>query len=269
MTDLLDLNKSSEYLGIKKSLLDRLRKNGMELNFLRHGRKFVINKNDLDEWLQRKQRTTVLLDREDLIKAFKFSLKINYSGHTRSDFGTARQRSVEQAVENWTQGALAEIALSKFMKEKYDIEIKLDFSVHEGFIVGQEIIAVVKNKVENPPRKRISVKSGKPNGMFLIVPQNEIERSERISDLYFFVRIWLPDDFIFRLFRKHPELKDISEIPPLEDFPAQIIGYIEQQSLKKVSKIPGIDFSPGYRYVCESGILKNSETHFKDFADSL
>ncbi len=269
MSDLLDLNDASEYLGITRNLLERLRKNGKEFTVIRSGRKYTIQKQDLDEWLARKERTTVYLNKEDLLRAFKFALRINYAGHTRTDFGTARQRTVEQAVSNWTQGALAEIALSKFIKKKFDVEIKLDFSIYEGIIVGQDIVAVVRNRVENPPGKRISVKSGKQNGMFLIIPQNEIERSERVSDLYVFARIWLPADFIFRLFRKQPELSDISEIPALEDFPAQVIGYIERENLANVNKIPGIDFSPGFRYVCESGRLKNSETDFKDFVDSL
>lgn len=269
MGDFLDLNQSAEYLGIKRSLLDSLRKNGKEFDAVKKKNKYFISKVQLDEWLKRKERTTVFLDREDLLTAFKFALRINYAGHTRSDFGSARQRSIEQAVGNWTQGALAEIALSKFIKEKYDIEIRLDFSVHEGFVVGQDIVAVVRNRVENPPNRRISVKSGKPNGMFLIVPQSEVERSERVSDLYVFTRIWLPIDFIFRLFRKQPELRDVTEIPPLDDFQAQVLGYIEKDNLEKVSEIPGIDFSPGYRYVCESGRLRNSEADFMNFCDSL
>lgn len=269
MDELLDLNTASEYLGITRNLLDRYRKNGHEFTAIRVGRKLATPKAELDEWLARKERTAAILNREDLMRAFKFALKINYAGHTRSDFGSARQRTIEQAVSNWTQGALAEIALSKFVKEKFDVEIKLDFSVRENEIVGQDITAVVRNRVENPPRKRISVKSGKPNAMFLIVPPNEFERVLRASDIYVFVRIWLPEDFIFRLFRKQPELSDISEIPPLDDFSSQIIGFAERDMLRQVNKIPNIDFSPGYRYVCESGRLKNSEDEFKDFVESL
>jgi len=267
MAEMLNLNEAAQYLEISRKLLDSLRKNGLELEAVPVGRRLKISKISLDEWLEKKKRTTIMLDRDDLVKAFKFALKINYSGHPRSDFGSARQRSVEQAVINWTQGALSEIALSKYIMQKYNIEVVLDFEFHPGIIVGQDITAVIKNRVENPPRKRVSIKSGKPNGMYLIVPQNELERPDRTSDFYVFVRIWLPNDFLFRLFRKQPELSDV-EIPELEDFPAQIVGYTEKERLRKTDRIPGVEFS-GFRYVLETGKLRNSEDDFRDFVESL
>ena len=71
---------------------------------------------------------------------------------------------------------MAEIALSKFLKDHYNIEIKLDFTVR-NVVVGQDITEVVRGRVANPPRVRISVKSGKENGMILIVPEPEVENA--------------------------------------------------------------------------------------------
>jgi len=265
----LDLDKAAEYIGIKRSLLEKLIKNGLELQRHRSGRKFVVNKEDIDAWQQLRTERTVMLDKDDFVKAFRFAIDINYSGHTRADFSSSRQRSTTQAVENWTQGTLAEIALSKFIQQKFGIKLELEFRVFQNQIVGQDIVSVVRGRVANPPKKRISVKSGKSNGMLLIVGLAEVETDSRFSDYYVFVRIIYPDDFILRLFRDHPDLKSVKDkIPAVEPFKAEIIGYCLRSELEKVDTVPSASIDKP-RYIKATGKLKNSDSDWKEFVDSL
>lgn len=265
----LDLNEASDYIGIKRTYLEKIIKNGRELEKHRSGRKFVLNKEDIDVWIQRKKDRTVMLGREDFIKAFNFAINVNYSGHTRSDFGSSRQRSTTQAVENWTQGALAEIALEKFIKKKFNVKLELEFRVFTDRIVGQDITAVVRGRVSNPPKKGVSVKSGKLNGMYLIVPVNEVELSARKSDYYVFARIIYSDDFILRLFRDHEDLRAVKDkIPEFKPFEAEIVGYCPVKELEKVEELAsaGID-KP--KYIKCTGKLKNSDSDWQNFVESL
>ncbi|MBI2655404.1 hypothetical protein HYX06_03200 [Candidatus Woesearchaeota archaeon] len=265
----LGLDEVAEQIGIKRSALDRIINNGKELVKFREGRRFVVKSEDIDTWRQRKEARRVVLTKEDFVKAFKFALKINYAGHTRADFGSARQRSTTQAVENWTQGGLAEIALSKFIFDKFHVKLELEFRVFQNTIVGQDIVAVTKNRVTNPPRSRTSVKSGKQNGMFLIVPINEAERADRQSDYYVFVRIIYSDDFILRLFRDAETLADmVDTIPEFEDFEGEIVGYCLRSELERRDSVPEASI-PKPRYVKPSGLLKNSDAHWQAFVDAL
>ena len=266
--ELLDLDEAAEYLNIKRSFLQKIIKNGRELKLAKKGRKNAVEKADIDAWLEMKRQRTVLLNKGDFIKAFKFGLEINYGGHTRADFGTSRQRSITQAVENWTQGALAEIALSKFIEEKFNAKLQLEFRIFKDAIVGQDIVAVTRSRVSNPPKKGVSVKSGKENGMVLIVPTNEIEKEDRASDFYVFVRVIYPTDFILRLLRYHPDLSDLKEkIPEIQDFRAEIVGYCMKDELEKRA-VPEAGIKQE-RYVKPSGELKNRDADWKAFADAL
>jgi len=264
----LDLDEASEYIGIKRTFLERIIKAGQELDRFREGRKFKVRSEDIDAWKHLKEQRKVNLNKDDFVDALKFAIKINYSGHTRADFGTSRQRSVTQAVENWTQGALAEIALVKFIEQKFNVKLELEFRIFEGTIVGQDIISVTRGRVTNPPRKRVSVKSGKENGMILIVPTNEVERAERVSDFYVFVRIIYPTDFILRLLRDHPDIADIRDnIPEFEEFGAEIVGYCLREELEK-RPVPEAGIAQE-RYVKPTGKLKNSDADWQTFVDQL
>lgn len=265
----LPLDDASVYIGIKRSQLEKIIKYGEELHRHRLGRKFVVDQDEIDAWQARKLARSVLIDRADFLRAFKFALEVNYFGHTRSDFGSARQRSTTQAVENWTQGALAEIALQKFIHSISNVRIELEFRIFQDQIVGQDIVAVIKERVSNPPRKGVSVKSGKENGMFLIVPIPEVERAQRVSDYYVFVRMIYADDFILRLFRDHPDLASVRErIPEFHDFRAEIVGYCSMGELEKVEEVVSAGIEQP-KYVKATGKLKNTDADWRLFVESL
>jgi hypothetical protein len=242
--------------------------NSKEIVFSKRGNRYVIDNTEIERWLSLRDSRKIELTRDDYVKCLEFALQINYSGHTTSDFGTARRRGVLQAVSNWTQGTLAEIALEKFLSNKYNVKIDLDFTVH-GAVVGQDITQVRKGQVINPPRKRVSIKSGKLNGCFIVVPENEVELEARKSDLYVFVRLEFPEDHILRIVKDHNAFENVNNlIPNFENINAYICGYIEVENLEKVKSIPGVEFT-GMRYVKPVGQLKNTDEDWKSFADSI
>lgn len=264
----IDFNEASERIGIKRSFFDKIVKNGKEIPFIKEGRKYVVSEEDLENWINIKESRKIELNRSDFFKALRFALEINYQGHTLSDFGSQRQRTFMQAIENWTQGVLAEIALQKFIKSKFNIELQLEFRIFENAIVGQDIVGVKKGRVINPPRINLSVKSGKKNGMVLIVPPKEVEANERLSDYYVFVRVVFPVDIFARLYREIPDLEDLKDkIPVFENIQAYIIGYCKRNELEKRT-VPeaGID---NERYVKVSGELHNSDEEWESLTENI
>ena len=264
----ISFDDAAAQLGISRDFLNKIVKNGKEIPYHKSGRKFVINQVDFDNYRCLKESRKVELDKADFLKALKFALAINYHGHTRGDFNKKRQRPFMQAVENWTQGGLAEIALQKFIKNNFNIELQIEFRIFTDAIVGQDITAVKREHVINPPRKNVSVKSGKENGMVLIVPIREVEANVRLSDWYVFVRVVYPVDIFARFYRDLPEFSDIKEqILPFENATAFVVGYCFRNELEK-RKVPEADIDEE-RYVCVSGQLKNTYADWKVFAESI
>ncbi len=263
----IPLDEAAEYIGIRRTELNKIIKNGRELHSQKQGRRLVVDKGQIDAWKALKEKRTFELTRAEFLKAFKFALKINYHGSTRADFGNARQRSITQSVENWTQGALAEVALARFIKDKFGVGLELDFTVRD-VIVGQDIVEVIRGRVSNPPHQRISIKSGKKNGMLLIVPENEVSSNQRVSDYYVFVRILYDNDFILRLLREHPDLSDIENIiPKFGTFKAEIAGYCAKADME-YRTVPEAGISE-FKYVKPTGLLKNSDNDWQIFVNQL
>jgi hypothetical protein len=267
--EVFSLRDAAVYLAIEESLLKNYLKHSKEINFFKRANRYYMNKNELDRWVNLKEERKITLTIEDYKKCLDFSFKIAYSGHTTSDFGTSRQRGTIQAILNWTQGTLAEIAFQKFLLEKFNITIELDFNVH-GLVVGQDIISVQRNRVINPPRTRVSIKSGKINGCYLAVPQPEVELRERNSDFYIFVRIEFPEDHLIRVLKDHPIIRNIDVcIPDLGEMQAYICGYSRVNELDRAENgVLGFEFR-GVRYVKNIGALHNSDEDFNSFVELL
>src|SRR4030067_2222852 len=143
----IGFDEAANQLGVARSFFDKVAKNGKEIPYHKSGRRYVVNKLDLDAYISMKKARKVELDKNDFLRALKFALRINYQGHTRADFNTMRQRPFMQAVENWTQGALAEIALQKFIQDKFDVELQIEFRIFRDAVVGQDITAVKRGRV--------------------------------------------------------------------------------------------------------------------------
>ncbi len=48
-----------------------------------------------------------------------------------SDWGTARQREFGQKITNWVKGQLAEVAVKKFFKKEFNVDVELDFRIYD------------------------------------------------------------------------------------------------------------------------------------------
>jgi hypothetical protein len=264
----LSLKEAADSLGINKELLKNLIDNSKEINATRISRRIYIEEDELTRWKEINATRRTILTIDDYKKCLEFAFKIAYSGHTTSDFGTTRQRGKLKAISDWIQGALAEVALQKYLKKKFNVRIDLDFKVH-GIVVGQDITQVQKRRVLNPPRIRVSIKSGKLNGCFLIVPEKEVDLDDRRSDYYVFVRIDFPEDHLIRILKDHPIIKAVNvDIPDLGEITSYICGFSEVSELKKVNSIPKLRFS-GFRYVRNVGALHNTDKDWNLFIDIL
>ena len=259
-------------LNISDTLLANYIKLSEEINAFKSGNRWYLYLDEIQKWKELTERRKVILNINDYEQCLEFAAKINYSGHTRSDFSTSRQRGHLQAISNWTQGALAEIALKKFLDDKYRIKITLDFNVHTGLIVGQDITEVQKGRVINPPNKRVSIKSGKLNSCFIVVGEKEVELPERQSDYYVFVRVDFPTDLLLRVIKTHRALTNVQHlIPDFEDITAYICGFTQKSNLRRVDdddKVLPFDIT-GFRYCKNIGGLSNTDEDWASFSESL
>lgn len=266
----LTLTEASEYLNIKKDLLKNFINNSKEIVASKRGNRYYIEKDELDRWLNLRDKRKIILTLEDYQRALEFAFRINYGGHTTADFGSARQRGILKAISDWTQGMLAEIAFEKFLKSKFYIAVTLDFEVHEDFITGQDITQIRRNNVANPPRIRVSIKSGKLNSCYLIIGNKEYELIERQSDSYVYVRLDFPEDHLIRALKDHEIINSMTDItiPDLGEITAYITGYSDRSDLIKVREIPNQKFDSD-RYVLNIGKLRNLDEEWNEFAIKL
>ena len=268
MEDALTIKEIIKNYSISEKLLKSYTNVSNEIPYFKEKNRYYINKNDIENWLLLRKNRKIILSIDEYRECLEFAFKINYAGHTRSDFGTARTRGIMQAISNWTQGTLAETALRKFLLEKYNIKIDLDFNIHDA-VVGQDITQVQRGKVINPPRIRVSIKSGKINSCYLVVPENEVDLKDRRSDLYIFIRVDFPEDHLLRVLKDHKFLENVKKyIPDLGKIETYICGFSDVNNLEKVNEIPGVKFS-GMRYVSKIGKLKNSDNNWQEFVNML
>lgn len=237
---------------------------------------YLFDKDELKKWLDSYKWRTIDLTRDDYALCLDFALAQHFRGYVLADWGTARQREFGQKITNWVKGQLAEVAVKKFFKKEFSVEVELDFRIHEQ-IVPQDIIEVVENGRKRRPKIDIGIKSSKPKSAYLVLGKNEVILPERKSDVYIFCRPNLPDDHLLRITREqiikmvknqpHYSLyKD--QIPFFENMSCEIAGWCWIRELKRVRKIPGQEFD-GVRFVKKSGLLRRDRKNWKDLLKRL
>jgi hypothetical protein len=187
---------------------------------------------------------------------------MHFRGYVSVDWGTARQREFGQRLTNWIKGQLAEIAVKKYLKKEFNLDVELDFQIRDK-IVPQDIIGVKKHGRMIPPKIKISIKSTKPRNAYLVLGENEVKRTQRKSDVYVLCRPNMPDDHLLRLtkdriiklVKKQPHYNDYKDkILGFENMTCEIAGFCSIKELERVRSIPGQKFD-GIRYVKKSGHL--------------
>lgn len=279
MSPALTKRQAIEFLGLDEKTFENYFKNADEFACLERegGGRYYFDKGDLKNWLKDYRWRTIDLNMDDYLLCLDFALAQHFRGYVLSDWGTARQREFGQKITNWVKGQLAEVAVKKFFKNEFDVEIELDFDIHEK-IVPQDIISIAKRGMRSrDPKIGVGIKSSKPKSAYLVLGENEVALPGRKSDVYIFCRPDIPDDHLLRLARGKiikavedkplfPTYKD--QIPVFENMPCEIAGYCWLDELEKVKSIPGQDFD-GIRFVKKTGLLRRTKDDFEELLDSL
>ena len=282
MSQILTKREAIEFLGIDEKIFNNFFKNAEEFKNIprSNGRGFFrFDKEELENWLKSYKWRTVALDINDYALCLDFALAQHFRGYVLSDWGSARQREFGQKITNWVKGQLAEVAVKKFFKNEFEVNIELDFRIYED-IVPQDIIGVVENGKNRNPRIGIGIKSSKPKSAFLILGENEVNLKERRSDVYIFCRPDIPDDHLLRITHEriidlvkkqqhYPSYKD--KMPEFTNIPCEIAGWCNIDELEKIeaSKIPGLEDAIGFRYVKKTGNLHKDKESWKKLLNRL
>ncbi len=272
----LTIDQACQYLNIPKKYLENYAKVGQELQIQKIGRRNVIAKNALDSWNAQRSFGLVTLDRADYLKCLDFAIRSFYLYRSTSDFGTSQQRDAGKFVSNFVIGKLGELAVAKFLKRNFDVDISLDFNLRDA-VVGQDISEIAKPRrgarVYNPLRKRVAVKTSKMKNVWLIVPQNEVEDTERCSDIYIYSRVDLYLNHFIRILKEHHALSNLSDIiPDFEAIYAEVCGFVGRNTLQAnppTDTLPVQNQEIQPSYVMRSGHLQKTTENWQQLIEEL
>lgn len=201
-----------------------------------------------DKWVKRFRYHFVWLDRDDYTRALVRALWLapKFAG---TDFGGSRQRDMGQVWTDTARGFLGEIAISRFLKERFEIDVELERRRGElKDFLSTDIIRIRLPKEDwREPRLTVSVKTTKFNGRWLDAPGGQIEH----SDVFVLIKLGIQRDHFLaflkaisflkdKLFPSAKELGELSdenakllwdEIPQFEVIPAYIAGFIAKSEL--------------------------------------
>jgi len=201
MDKILTKKEAIKFLGLDDKTFDNYFQNADEFKCLerQNGRgRYLFDQKVLQKWLDDFKWRTVELNFKDYSLCLDFALAQHFRGYVLSDWGTARQREFGQKITNWIKGQLAEVAVKKFFKKEFNVDVELDFRIYDE-IVPQDIIGIIENGKIRQPKIGIGIKSSKPKSAYLVLGENEITIKERRSDYYIFCRPDIPDDHLLRL----------------------------------------------------------------------
>ncbi|MFA6308641.1 MAG: hypothetical protein WC677_02700 [Clostridia bacterium] len=274
--ELLSRKEAIHFLKIEEKNFDNYHKNSGEIKGEKIRNRWYFNKNMLEEWLKQKNCRMVYLSMEDYEKCFEFAIKMAYGGLSLN--GPRGQRSEVQAASDIILGILAEHAIKKFLKEKFDIQIELDQEVHTEYITPQDFHKIHDNGKLRNPRIGVGVKSSKMKNAYLVLGDKEVEDDIRKSNAYIFARVDLPSDHLFRILRDHSFFKRVKnclendekskKIGELNEIPVWICGITYIEELEKKTEIKGQKFVD-YRYVKSVANMHNSESDWISFTERL
>src|SRR3989344_2658885 len=184
MPKILSKKEAVKYLGLDEKTFDNYFKNAKEFPCLkRNGARgrFYFNENTLRKWKEGLIWRTVELNKSDYALCLDFALAQHFRNYVQSDFSTGRQREFGQKITNWVKGQLGEVAVQKFLKREFGLDIELDFDIRDN-IVLQDIMGIGKKGKMRIPKIGVGIKSSKPKSAFLVLGENEIKIKERRSD---------------------------------------------------------------------------------------
>jgi hypothetical protein len=279
--EILTKKEAIGYLSINEKEFNNYFSSGKEFSGFKEKGRWKFRKIDLDIWKNLKKERTIILSLSEYEECFEFAIKMAYSGNASHGTGIRGVRSKVQMADDFILGILAEQGVRKFLKEKFNVDIKLDMEVHPDHITPQDFDGIIENSSQRDVRIGVAVKSSKWKNCFNIIAPIEYENDGRKSDVYLFVRVGLPDDHLFRILREHSFFKKVKDfleednnfrkIQELNEIPIWITGFSYHKELEKVTEIPGQKFSgnPDYRYVKKVGEMHNSDEDWEELIKKL
>jgi hypothetical protein len=279
MSRVLSKKEAIEYLGLDEKTFVNYFKNAAEFPCLeRNGGKghFSFDEDILSEWKKGWEWRTIELTKSDYALCLDFALAQHFRNYVQSDFGTGRQREFGQKITNWIKGQLGEVAVKKFLKKEFNVEVELDFDIRDD-IVLQDITGVVEQEKTREPKIGVGIKSSKPKSAFLVLGENEIKIEGRRSDVYIYCRPDIPDDHLLRITKEkivevvknEPHYSKYGTLmPDFANIPCEIVGWCHWADLRETSSIPGQAFD-GIRFVKESGRLRKSKKDWQELIGQL
>lgn len=275
--DLINKNTAINFLEISEKDFKNYHESSQEIRGQKIRNRWHFDKKDLTVWKKLKEERTINLTMKEYEVCFEFALKMVYGG--LSLHGIRGERTEVQAADDVILGILAEHAIKDFLKDKFSTEINLDESVHPEEISPQDFHEIKDGNSFRTPKLGVGIKASKMKNAFLVLGANEVEFSDRKSDVYIFARVGLPSDHLFRILRDHSffgkvrkffdENNRFKKIGELEKIPVWICGFAYTSELEKVTQIPGQEFSNGHRYVKSVGKLHNSDEDWKNLIKKL
>lgn len=256
------------YLCIPDKHFENYFNNSGEIEGFKKRGKWFFDKTELNKWNVLRKKRTVALSLKEYEKCFEFAIKMAYSSSSSHGTGIRGARSEMQVADDFILGILAEHGLKKFLKNKFNLSIKLDMAVHPGKITPQDIVKIKKYGKWSVPRLNIAVKSSKMKSCFNVIDPLEYRHPLRKSDVYIFVRVDLPSDHLFRILREHSFFKKVKnhleqhnhfrKIKELREINVWVCGFSWHGDFKRRKSIPGQPFN-GFRYVCNVKDMHNSD----------
>lgn len=196
--------------------------------------------NSLSEWIEWLRWSMVILDEKDYLTAAIHALNLTPK-LAGTDYMTSRQRDLGQLWTDTIRGFLGEIALAKWLKEKFNVDVELDY--RRGPL-SEFLPSDIKSVNRRKPRLNISIKTTKFRGIWLDVPGKQIEHSDifilsrvgvsREHFIAFLKKISIIRDKLLKLARElrvadEEELRTIWEtVPEFQPIPAYIAGFLDK-----------------------------------------
>jgi len=277
MEEKITKKQAIEFLNIPEKDFKNYFESSREIVGEKIGSRWYFKKDHLESWNKLKEDRTIFLTIEEYEKCFQFAIKMVYGGLSLN--GIRGQRTEVQASDDVILGILAEQAVKNLLDQKFSTEIKLDEEVHTEEITPQDFDKIKDGNTFRNPRLGVGIKASKMKNAFLVLGSNEVEFSNRKSDVYVFVRVGLPSDHLFRILRDHSFFKKVREfmdndnkfkkIEMLKPIPVWICGFVYANELEKVKEIPGQEFSNGHRYVKSVKFMHNSNKEWEDLIKKL
>jgi hypothetical protein len=180
----------------------------------------------------------VKITKEDYEECLKFILKLRYLwGGATIDFASSGvKRDIGKYIHDHIGGKLAEIAVKKFLKQKFNLEVDLGFEKYESaedFMLGDiEKVATPDGKMVSPKLK-VEIKATKLSSRWWLISDNEFNSRE--YDVYILAVIDLPLDHIIRFFKESLEIEDEeleNAIPDFGEIEAEIKGIVWRDEFK-------------------------------------